>query len=401
MEWKFYVTAALVFEQTAGDEEIPPCATMISAAATTLMTVATMAAAEWAVAAAFGLPMGGGGLGIGTIIVLGLVGYAFGIDPRILIGGAEILTGGNQAPTYQTDRKSGPAKTGAPKDEMGSMIAGVLGEIDDRWDEIFRERGQTYKGPRIVLFRNATNGGRCGMAQSAMGPFYCPPDKQIFLDTAFFRDVETKFRGCSGNACKFTTAYIIAHEAGPSHPEPARHPAAGDRGCRSRPAARRKPTRCRSRSNCRPIACPASGSIARKRNARASSSPATSRPRWPDTHRDLATTHCKRPESRRAGVVARQSFHPRLSPRHKRKHWFMTGYQQGSVQACNTLRRRVIMVSPRAAQRDRLPAGRVARYTNRSRAACTATRGPGARHGMRSGLHRMKSKLSGRANFAC
>src|SRR3954449_8972394 len=162
----------------------------------------------------FGLPMGGGGLGIGTIIVLGLVGYAFGIDPRILIGGAEILTGGSQAPSYQTDRRSGPAKTGAPKDEMGSMISGVLGEIDDRWSEIFRDSGQSYSGPRIVLFRNATNGGRCGMAQSAMGPFYCPPDKQIFLDTNFFREVETRFRGCSGNACKFTAAYIIAHEAG-------------------------------------------------------------------------------------------------------------------------------------------------------------------------------------------
>src|SRR4030088_3621844 len=74
-----------------------------------------------------GLPMGGGGLGIGTIIVLGLVGYAFGIDPRILIGGAEILTGGNQAPSYQTDRRSAPAKTGAPTDEMGGMRAGVLG----------------------------------------------------------------------------------------------------------------------------------------------------------------------------------------------------------------------------------------------------------------------------------
>src|SRR5437879_11522099 len=52
------------------------------------------------------------------------------------------------------------------------------------------------------------------MAQSAMGPFYCPPDKQIFLDTGFFREVETRFHGCSGNACKFTAAYIIAHEAG-------------------------------------------------------------------------------------------------------------------------------------------------------------------------------------------
>ena len=161
-----------------------------------------------------GLPIGGGGgLGIGTLIVLGLVGYAFGIDPRILIGGAQILTGG-QAPTIQPDRRSAPAKGGAPTDEMGNMIAGILGEIDDRWSEIFQASGQTYRGPRIVLFRNATNGGRCGMAQSAMGPFYCPPDQKIFLDTGFFREIETRFNGCQGSACKFTAAYIIAHEAG-------------------------------------------------------------------------------------------------------------------------------------------------------------------------------------------
>src|SRR4029077_6916181 len=162
----------------------------------------------------FGLPMGGGGLGIGTILVLGIIGYALGIDPRLLIGGAEILSGGSQAPGYQTDPKSGNVKRGAPTDEMGSMISGILGEIDDRWSEIFQASGQNYTGPKIVLFRNATNGGRCGMAQSAMGPFYCPPDKTIFLDTGFFRQVETRFRGCSGNACKFTAAYIIAHEAG-------------------------------------------------------------------------------------------------------------------------------------------------------------------------------------------
>ena len=160
----------------------------------------------------FGIPMGGGGLGIGTIIVLGLIGYFFGIDPRILIGGAEILSGGSGG--YQSDRGSNQGKTGAPTDEMGGMISGILGEIDDRWSEIFRENGQTYVGPKIVLFKNITNGGRCGMAQSAMGPFYCPPDRKIFLDTGFFRQVETRFHGCSGNACKFTAAYIIAHEAG-------------------------------------------------------------------------------------------------------------------------------------------------------------------------------------------
>src|SRR5260221_841741 len=92
----------------------------------------------------FGLPMGGGGLGIGTIIVLGLVGYAFGIDPRILIGGAEILTGGGQSSSYQTDRAPTSSKSGAPTDEMGNMISGILGEIDDRWSEIFQAAGQTY-----------------------------------------------------------------------------------------------------------------------------------------------------------------------------------------------------------------------------------------------------------------
>src|SRR5580700_6773044 len=161
-----------------------------------------------------GLPMGGGGLGIGTIIVLGLISYAFGIDPRILIGGAEVLNGSRQTSSYQADRPSGQVKTGPPSDEMGSMISGILGEIDDRWSEIFQASGQTYVGPKIVLYRNVTNGGRCGMAQSAMGPFYCPPEKKIFLDTGFFREVETRFHGCSGNACKFTAAYIIAHEAG-------------------------------------------------------------------------------------------------------------------------------------------------------------------------------------------
>jgi uncharacterized protein len=158
----------------------------------------------------FGFPMGGGGLGIGTIVVLGLVGWALGIDPRLLIGGAEMVSDMTQH--RQVDGR--PGKQGAPTDEMGSMISGVLGEIDDRWTEIFKESNQKYSGPRIVLFSGRTNGGRCGMAQSAMGPFYCPPDKQIYLDTSFFKQVETKFRGCSGSACRFTAAYIIAHEVG-------------------------------------------------------------------------------------------------------------------------------------------------------------------------------------------
>jgi predicted metalloprotease len=159
----------------------------------------------------FNLPIGGGGLGIGTIVVLGLVGWALGIDPRILIGGAEILGGGDSQ--YEEQARPGPARSGTPSDEAGQFVAAVLGSTEDTWQEIFRQSGQTYRAPKLRLFAGAVQGG-CGMAQAAMGPFYCPRDQRIYLDTAFFRQIETRFRGCTGKACKFSQAYVIAHEVG-------------------------------------------------------------------------------------------------------------------------------------------------------------------------------------------
>jgi predicted metalloprotease len=279
----------------------------------------------------FGIPMGGGGgLGIGTIIVLGLLGYAFGIDPRILIGGAEILTGGQQAPSYQTDRRnSGPAKTGAPKDEMGDMISAVLGEIDDRWNEIFQATGRSYKGPNIVLFRNATNGGRCGMAQSAMGPFYCPPEKKIFLDTAFFRDVETKFRGCSGSACKFTTAYIIAHEAG--------HHIQNLLGILPRVQRMQEQAGSKAEANALQVRvelqadCLSGVWVNREEKKR----PGYIQPG--DIEGALATATAIGDDTlqrKATGRVMPDSFTHGSAA--QRKQWFMTGYQQGTVESCNT-----------------------------------------------------------------
>jgi predicted metalloprotease len=276
-----------------------------------------------------GLPMGGsGGLGIGTIIVLGLVGYAFGIDPRILIGGAEILTGSGQSPSYQSDRTSAPAKTGAPTDQMGDMIAAILGEIDDRWSEIFQASGQSYVGPKIVLFRNSTNGGRCGMAQSAMGPFYCPPEKKIFLDTGFFREVETRFHGCSGNACKFTAAYIIAHEAG-HHIQnllgilpqvTAKQQAVG------KTEANALQVRVELQADC------LSGVWA---NREAKKRPGFLEAGDIDAALTTASAIGDDTLQRQAtGRVVPDSFTHGSAA--QRKQWFMTGYQQGTVQACNT-----------------------------------------------------------------
>jgi len=162
----------------------------------------------------FSMPGGRGGLGIGTVVVLGLIGYALGIDPRLLIGGAEILTGGGQSQNMPFDRDSAPRKTGAPADEAGQFVAAVLGDTEDRWTEIFRKANQHYRAPRLVIFRGVTEQGCGGVAQAAMGPFYCPADQRIYIDTSFFRQLETRFGSCAGKACQFAQAYVISHEVG-------------------------------------------------------------------------------------------------------------------------------------------------------------------------------------------
>jgi predicted metalloprotease len=161
-----------------------------------------------------GMPMGVGHLGIGGMIVLGLIGWALGINPFYLISGAEILTGGGSS--YQQPSRPVPQearRTGAPTDEMGRFVARVLGSTEVQWKDIFSQSGQTYKPPRLVMFSGATRSA-CGTAQSAMGPFYCPNDREVYLDTSFFRELETRFRGCTGKACDFSKAYVIAHEVG-------------------------------------------------------------------------------------------------------------------------------------------------------------------------------------------
>jgi hypothetical protein len=160
-----------------------------------------------------GSPVPGGrtGLGIGTVLILSLIGYALGIDPRILIGGAEMLGGGQQQQQTQA-----PTRPGQPaQDEMGRFIASVLGQTEDQWNRIFQEAGRTYKPPGLVMFTRATRSA-CGAAGSEMGPFYCPMDNKVYLDTVFFQELQTRFRACKqgSRACEFSYAYVIAHEVG-------------------------------------------------------------------------------------------------------------------------------------------------------------------------------------------
>jgi uncharacterized protein len=155
-----------------------------------------------------------GGLGLGTILVLCLVGWAFGINPMYLIGGAQVVSnlGGGGHQSQPAPRQ---AKMETPSDQMGVFVAAVLGSTETQWKEIFARAGRTYPPPTLIMYSGAT-ASACGYAQSAMGPFYCPNDQKVYLDTAFFQDLERRFRGCDvgSKGCQFSQAYVIAHEVG-------------------------------------------------------------------------------------------------------------------------------------------------------------------------------------------
>ena len=157
-----------------------------------------------------GLPGGRAGLGIGTVVILGLLAWALGIDPRVLIGGAEMMSRNGQT-QQQTDAGS----TGAPSDEMGRFVSAILGSTEVEWKDAFAQAGKTYEPPTLVMFSGATQSA-CGFAQAAMGPFYCPIDQKVYLDTSFFQDLERRFRACDvgSKPCQFSQAYVMAHEIG-------------------------------------------------------------------------------------------------------------------------------------------------------------------------------------------
>ena len=156
----------------------------------------------------FRVPMGrrgGGGIGIGAIVLLGIMWLVFGINPL------EMLGGGGFAPQTQQQVPQTQQQQGAPaaNDEMGKFASKVLSTTERTWTRVFQENGRKYEEPRMVLFSGFVQSA-CGAAQSAMGPFYCPLDRKIYIDLSFFRDMSTRL-GASGD---FAHAYVIAHEVG-------------------------------------------------------------------------------------------------------------------------------------------------------------------------------------------
>ncbi len=156
----------------------------------------------------FGAP---GGLGLGAIVVLGLIGWALGIDPRVLINGAEMVNGARNSGQYsQVQPQQAAPPQARTRDQMDDFLSAILAETEDVWSQVLPDqKGIQYVKPKLVRYDGQTRSG-CGGAQAAMGPFYCPVDKKIYLDTSFFSEMKQKL----GGGGDFAYAYVIAHEVG-------------------------------------------------------------------------------------------------------------------------------------------------------------------------------------------
>jgi len=144
---------------------------------------------------------GGGGIGIGAVVVILVVAYFLGVNPLELLSGE--MSGGS-APQSQTASRSGVS------DEMRDFVATVLADTEDAWTAILRDQqGRDYPLPTLTLFSGAVRSA-CGSASSATGPFYCPGDRNVYIDLDFYDELRTRF-GAPGD---FAEAYVLAHEVG-------------------------------------------------------------------------------------------------------------------------------------------------------------------------------------------
>jgi len=145
-----------------------------------------------------GMGMVGGGIGVGGIVIA-LIAYFLGIDPRTALNVADQV-----APPAQTQ-----GRQGTPNDQLGEFVAKVLGSTEDVWTKVFAQSGAQYRPPTLVLYDGLTRTA-CGTGQAAMGPFYCPNDEKLYVDLSFYRDLQNRFHAPGD----FAEAYVIAHEVG-------------------------------------------------------------------------------------------------------------------------------------------------------------------------------------------
>jgi predicted metalloprotease len=148
----------------------------------------------------------GGGLKLGAgALVVALIGWFFGIDPRLILG----LMQGVQTTQVEPPPPGGVQQTGSATDEVAEFMSVVLADTEDTWSALFAERGAQYVPPKLVLFDEVAQSG-CGQAGASVGPFYCPVDRKVYIDLTFYRELKEKFQAPGD----FAQAYVLAHEVG-------------------------------------------------------------------------------------------------------------------------------------------------------------------------------------------
>lgn len=149
-----------------------------------------------------GFSGGGRRIGIGSIAIALVASYFLGVNPLTVLG---ILGGGESAPSSQ----GVPAQRPPADDRMAAFVSTVLADTEDVWKDVLPQNGVAYQNPKLVLFRGSTATG-CGQGQAAMGPFYCPADRKLYIDLGFYETLQNRL-GAPGD---FAQAYVIAHEVG-------------------------------------------------------------------------------------------------------------------------------------------------------------------------------------------
>jgi uncharacterized protein len=255
----------------------------------------------------------------------------FRADAAAIVGaqldGAELL---------HSDQRQVQQPPSAPQDQTRRFVGRALGDMEVTWKQIFAADGKTYRAPILVLYRVETRALCGGIAQSTMGPFYCPSDQKVYLDDSFFDEIATRYHGCEVGSkyCEFAHAYVIAHEIG-HHvqnllgilPKAER----AQRAARSDAAANQIQVRVELQADC------LAGLWANHLNRRLVSQ-GKPPPIEPDdiavAMQTAAALGNDTLQQRTQGYVVPDSFTHGSAK--QRQHWFDTGFRSGTIASCNT-----------------------------------------------------------------
>ncbi len=267
-----------------------------------------------------GLPVGRGGLGLGTIAIAFVAAWLLGINPMTVLS---LLTGAGDLGMEQSQTA---APTPAPGDDGGRFASVVLASTEDVWQPIFQRSGAAYQAPVLVLFTGRTPSA-CGTGDAAAGPFYCPADRKVYVDLDFFQVLHQRF-GAAGDTAQ---AYVIAHEVG--------HHVQNLIGTMSQVQSMRART---SQTQYNQLSvllelqadCYAGIWAHHSQQSRQWLEPGDIE----EAMRAAAAVGDDNIQRRTQGTVVPDAFTHGTSA--QRMQWFRTGYETGNVQACDTFARR-------------------------------------------------------------